>query len=461
MADTPGEGEAAQALFCAIADYLGVAKVKKVLNLEKYPTYASFKRSNKKLIEDSFSKRVNTPTVSLQRIETFLSEDAKNGSPPNGWYISSVNIAIKLITDIHKISRKFSKIQAPNWQDIFYFRGGPIEKAGPSNPMETISKLFDAANATNKQFGDINKWSPADIYFSSKKASDKLVEQLNIANKSEAKYTFDDLNNCISDLLNSGDLLGVSLKKSITDVEIVEMNFEEEETQKKIKNIVYDSITEKPKPGEKGSERDIKIYFSKDKRSYIKIRHDPHSDSLTANKAIKTEIEVKGAGGRGGSLVSFGTGNPNGSGLSDLVASVDEKFGKELAKAFDTGFSNYKKSIENLNKTFEKKLGLKSSEKLNKKLLEEEYAPKQAITSLNLKGDKGKPPTYYDWYKAERILLSIKYVVGSYESLLRKYFTKNPAAKGVIEHQKNSIVRAFYRYAASLSPKSGKFIIAK
>jgi hypothetical protein len=31
----------------------------------------------------------------------------------------------------------------------------------------------------------------------------------------------------------------------------------------------------------------------------------------------------------------------------------------------------------------------------------------------------------------------------------------------VVEHQKNSIVRAFYRYAASLSPKSGKFSIAK
>jgi hypothetical protein len=51
MADTPGEGEAAQALFCAMADYVGVAKVKQVLNLEKYPTYASFKRENKKLIE--------------------------------------------------------------------------------------------------------------------------------------------------------------------------------------------------------------------------------------------------------------------------------------------------------------------------------------------------------------------------------------------------------------------------
>ncbi len=34
MADTPGEGEAAQALFCAMADYVGVAKVKQVLNLE-------------------------------------------------------------------------------------------------------------------------------------------------------------------------------------------------------------------------------------------------------------------------------------------------------------------------------------------------------------------------------------------------------------------------------------------
>ena len=103
MADTPGEGEAAQALFCAMADYIGVSKLKQVLNLDKYPTYTSFKRDNKKLIEDSFSKRVHTPTISLQRIENFLLEDSRKGSPPNGWYVSSVNIAIKLITDIDKI----------------------------------------------------------------------------------------------------------------------------------------------------------------------------------------------------------------------------------------------------------------------------------------------------------------------------------------------------------------------
>ena len=34
--------------------------------------------------------------------------------------------------------------------------------------MEDIEKLFTIANKQDKLFGDVNKWSPADIYFASK-----------------------------------------------------------------------------------------------------------------------------------------------------------------------------------------------------------------------------------------------------------------------------------------------------
>ena len=450
MADSPKAAEAAQALFCAMADYIGSSAIDKKFSLETYSTYALFKQEYSKLITDSFNKRVNIPSVSLKEIEDLISSD-------NDWYKSSVNIATKLIKDINTIDKDFAKFQSPNWQDIFYFRGAAAEKGRTSNVMELIGELFDAANKTNKQFGDINKWSPADIYFASKKASDTIVEQVNIVRSSKVSYTFDDLNLCINNLIDSGDLLGVSLKKATDEVHIVLMNFSQSDTEKHLKDIVYNGISGKPGAGEKGSERDIKIYFSANKRSYIKIRHDPSSDKMLANKAIKAEIEVSGAGGRGGSLTSFGTGNPNGSGISDLIATVDPKFGKLLGASFTKGFSDYQSAINDLNSEFMKKIGMKSG-KLTKEILNKYPAPQNIVKQYNFKAPKN---TYYDWYKEERIVLSIIHIVGSYELLLRNYFTRKPDSKGVIEHETNSIVRAFYRYAAGLSPKSGKFVIAK
>ena len=42
MADETTKFESAQALFCAIADYVGQPKIENVLNVTTYPTYASF-----------------------------------------------------------------------------------------------------------------------------------------------------------------------------------------------------------------------------------------------------------------------------------------------------------------------------------------------------------------------------------------------------------------------------------
>ena len=50
MADSPKEGEAAQALFCAIADLLGERTTKKEFVISKYPTYKVFKKTYSKII---------------------------------------------------------------------------------------------------------------------------------------------------------------------------------------------------------------------------------------------------------------------------------------------------------------------------------------------------------------------------------------------------------------------------
>ena len=44
MADSPKAAEAAQALFCAMADYIGSSAIDKKFSLETYPTYALFKQ---------------------------------------------------------------------------------------------------------------------------------------------------------------------------------------------------------------------------------------------------------------------------------------------------------------------------------------------------------------------------------------------------------------------------------
>ena len=87
MADSPKEAEAAQALFCGIADYLGLQKTREEFNLKKNPNYKAFKENHKKLIETTFrdETKIKLPTVSLDKIEELLTSD-------NDWYKSSINI---------------------------------------------------------------------------------------------------------------------------------------------------------------------------------------------------------------------------------------------------------------------------------------------------------------------------------------------------------------------------------
>ena len=92
MADSPAEAEATQALFCAIADYVGSDKIDSVLNLKTYPTYGNFKSKHSKLVNLSHNK-LHTPSISLAKMETFLT-DKKD------WYESAVLTAHKIITSL-------------------------------------------------------------------------------------------------------------------------------------------------------------------------------------------------------------------------------------------------------------------------------------------------------------------------------------------------------------------------
>jgi len=474
MAESDGDTkafESAQALFCAMADFLGKEKSKKVLNYKTYETYGQFKseKANEKLINDSYNK-LKTTGVSLDLIEKILIKDVD-------WYKSSVNIAVKLIDDISEIDKDFKKIQSPGWTDFLYYRGAK----GGSDVMENIEQLFTIANKKDKLFGDVNKWSPADIYFASKTAEKKIQQ---VVSNPPQGFNFVNLNQLMNSLIDKGELLGVSLKKAPKEVHIYKINFTQEKNQEILEDIKYFDISEN-----KGTDRDVQIYFGSSKaKPLIKIRHDPYSDALGANLAIKCEIEGKNS--RLGSLVSFGTGtnSPGATGFTDLWARVDPTYAKKLATSFQKGTLAYKKGIDELNKEYMKKIGttktgVQLKAELKKvacpdSLINEiiksnggfNYEKKIGLTSLQI--IKGLKPTLYEAYQNERILLSVTHIVSSFEGLIRDYFTEGKKVKDVtqsnvtqkdinLQIRKNNVIMEIYKYASAMSPSSGRYVITK
>ena len=474
MAESDGDTkafESAQALFCAMADFLGKEKSKKVLNYKTYETYGQFKseKDNEKLINDSYNK-LKTTGVSLDLIEKILIKDVD-------WYKSSVNIAVKLIDDISEIDKDFKKIQSPGWTDFLYYRGAK----GGSDVMEDIEELFKIANKKDKLFGDVNKWSPADIYFASKVAEKKIQQ---VVSNPPQGFNFVNLNQLMNSLIDEGELLGVSLKKAPKEVHIYKINFTQEKNQEILKDIKYFDISEN-----KGTDRDVQIYFGSSKaKPLIKIRHDPYSDALGASLAIKCEIEGKNS--RLGSLVSFGTGtnSPGATGFTDLWARVDPTYAKMLATSFQKGTLAYKKGIDELNTEYMKKIGTKKTGVLLKAELKKvacpdslinkiiksnggfNYEKKIGLTSLQI--IKGLKPTLYEAYQNERILLSVTHIVSSFEGLIRDYFTEGKKVKDVtqsnvpqkdinLQIRKNNVIMEIYKYASAMSPSSGRYVITK
>jgi hypothetical protein len=463
--------ETGAALFCAIADVLGSSNASKVLDLKMYPTYTEFKKKHSDKINQAF-KAINSPGVSLTMIENLFESNSKADKE---FYDSSVNIANALIKEIGDIDKDFN-ISPPKIQDIFYYRA---DKTG-TNVMKNIAKLFSIANKQEKVFGDINKWSPADIYLASNEADKKILEEIKDA---EAKkgYTFEKLNTCINKLIDKGKLVGLSLKKSVTSASLKKINFDRPTDKKEILDKLKFAGMKSDNP------RDVIIYFNTvDQKPYLKARHDPSSDTLGANAAIKLEIEIVGA--RGGSLVGWGKGNKTGTGFTDVWAKVDEPAAQKSAAIFSDGFSKYTAEIGKLNtkylndlkKVFKKTGGLtkgllnsvsikdipkeksgKTTEEFTfvKKIFDKiitdnggfDAAKKTFKTFADLRTSKA---TLYDFYKNERITLSQKHIVNDIKTHLIGYLTKN-------KDTARDVIVAWYTYITAMSPASGKYVIAK
>jgi hypothetical protein len=444
MADSPKEAEAAQALFCSIADFVGKTNVSKVLNLKTYPKYKDFKTKQDKTITPAFGK-LKTPGLSLKDIEKFLTSN-------QSWYESSVIIAVKLITSLSEINRKFTKIEKPKWQDFVYVRGAKPDKNRSANTMENIGALFKIANDNDKQFGDVNKWSPADIFFVSDKGRESVKEELDALNTTATKgsgkviesYDFIDLNKLVNGLVASGDILPLSLKKAVKTASLYKYNFNRKQDEKELADIKYYGVSDWSTKYKTGKTRDIQIYFSKNKNSKLKMRHDPHTNTIGgasgANRAIKAEIEISGSPARGGSTSSITI-------ISNILALVDKKLSKDWLTAYDKGIKAYTIAMADLNKSYNITTGMKSAD------LKARPAPKTG-PAKGMNGNK-----QYEEYKKERIDLSGEHLLNEVMPVIYKWFKGNEGGKR--DRLNTKVLQKFIEYASSRSPQSGKFVIAK
>ena len=397
MADKTALAESSQALFCAVADFLGERKSDKLLDIKKYLTYTDFKRAVGEQVISKAEKRIRTPGVTLSDIEEFL---LKN----NDWYKSSSLIALKLVKDITGIDADF-KLKQEGFQKLFYFRGD-------QEVMGNIEKLFKIANsspitvANQVKFGNVNKWSPADIYLATEKARKDIGDA--VLKAKPKTYSFIDLNILTSNLIDSGDLLPLSLKKTTKTVQLQKVNFDKKSEIKALEKVSLSpkKVTnwqpyKKVPFGTKGETRDMRAFLNNG--GEIKFRHDPSAKRFVA------EFIGGGAEARGGSIGSIKL-------FCELFALVDKETSRQVLKEYQEGEKLY---FEDL------------------KLIE------------NL---RGKDKKLFDF---ERGSISALNIINRIMPILKNWFTKTDKKKV------DDFIRIIYQYITSRTPLSGKFVIAK
>jgi hypothetical protein len=327
MADSPKEGEAAQALFCAIADNQGK-------KLDILPNYKAFKSIYQKDINAVKTKVIID--MNLSALETWLTKNDE-------WYKSSVAIANKLLDDLEHLAKKtYNKIK-PKGIDLFYVRGD-------DEVFGSMQKLFTATKKTIKKenpgavvFDNINKWTPADIYFASDYAR-KLLSTL--ANGQDIKYTigsvktininyfknFNLLNEFLRKLIESGDLLPLSLKKAPNEVKIKRINYLETDYAKAMENVSYKELKISSDRAKSIFESiDFRIYFSKSTGHNLQFRDKVGPNHMNYNFTATIT----------GGTEAF-DGSIGGGTIGQVISEVDPQLGKHFTK----------QNIENKGKTF-------------------------------------------------------------------------------------------------------------
>ena len=338
MADSPKEGEAAQALFCAIVDLKGAPFPPNI------PNYIVFKQKYKREI-NTVRRKVVTPGVTESGIEKLLLDD-------NDWFLSSINIANKILSETKRLASKTHQKIKPPGLDLFYVRGD-------KNVMDSIQTIFkyttDRVRDANKtqgkntlEFSNINKWSPADIYLASKDAQ-RMLKKLAAGQKVNIKIgnfkintinNFQDysvLNLLIKHLIDKGDLLPLSLKKSPDGKNTIvkTINYIENDVQQALKkqdikyhggfvsrtNDIFNSV-------------DVLFQFSNNKSRFLQFR-DRGNTNFSKGKAPTYSYQGVIIGGTKALDGAIGGGA-----IGQIIAQTDKKLSTKLT------LSNQQKKID-------------------------------------------------------------------------------------------------------------------
>jgi len=481
--DKTGPGESAQALFSAIADDLGdAASIFMVLNLRKYPTFERFEagafggKSNRQRLDDS-AKWIDT-TSSLTQIEEFLKKET-------GWYKSAVLIAVKMM-DYLTTETSFS-----SWSDMdnighdrYYIRGDKIISDGISTLFKTANTSKATALTGSVKFADINKWSPADIYYAQKSFNMIALEgELKTANKNANSYTFGDLNRFISRHINEGTLLPLSLKKQTKSVKVQLVNFVPSVEQKLIDGVPTKGASKSVTGGlwyhshttltqykplkrqitapfepinltekKSAATRDVQINISSSQSrgsidGLIKLRHD------ASTNAFKAEFIYTKAEARGGSVGS----HPK---LVELMGSVN----KNLSEQFDSKISAGRKKF--LNKMKTKYVGSSSKDAIRKlskspprnidKGTYTSSAKRIAALKIMFPSTNRLDDPFINLRGEESGILVMNEIGPTLETFLKEHGTRTTDINEV-----DRLIRVIFMYVTSRMPNSGKFVIAK
>jgi len=508
MADATARAETAQALFCAIIDYVGLANIPDPLSSNgknctylvgktKYQgigTYKCFlkwysvKFRGKLTIAQIFKKAVRADAT-FKEVEELLCKDK------NEWYLSSIRIAIKLLTDIKSIAKlsgwKDKNVDATGWQGVIYRRGDK-EVMGTITELWSIAnkgqQVFNAAGPKTKGmvFGDINKWNPADIYWSTPRGKRDLKIELINAKKLDGVYKFDDLNTATCKIIESGDLLPLSLKKNARgEIKIVLVNFDRKLEKNSVStysagnldpDTFADYVPQKlikvdgKVPGKrklvktgKGGRRDFSLHILVNKQKKqgmrLKCRHD--SAGSGPSKWL-VQIFEAGKGESAGSLV----------GRKGMVIQMNLAGDKTADATWGKTFADAEKNFKAM---VSKKTGSPPAGKSEKGLISEGWIDSGEGTSdgsaayismkdMYLKGKKHKTPQDNEW--RDRYVLyagnasGIHFANGPIAAF-HKWLSEGMGPGAKYPGRTNRFIRNVYLYATSRSNTSGQFVIAK
>jgi hypothetical protein len=155
-------------------------------------------------------------------------------------YAKEIESKCKTLHSYDEISKKLtddwikSSIKIANYMKsmtIFASKKSNYTFYHKTDIVNKISKMFNHANKLDKRFGKIDKWNPADIWLATTTGK-------NIINNASVNQDWATLNDLITSLYESKDLIGISLKKVGSNVHHKVFNYGPNEREAKLTSII-------------------------------------------------------------------------------------------------------------------------------------------------------------------------------------------------------------------------------